>query len=148
MFCGNACIYRNQKCEKIYPKYFTFSACINRMTKGEIVRSNYMRSAKTHKLVHPRSILKFDLFVIRWRLGSDRWDFDWLCLGLMTRQPLSVILCRLPEKGRKGRKEIDEIVEEMKEEERGTGNEREETEEMKTFPSTRTCYRIASLAQL
>ena len=39
----------------------------------------------------------------------------------MTRQPLWVILCHLPEKGRK---EIEEIVEEMKErdrEERGTG---------------------------
>ena len=39
----------------------------------------------------------------------------------MTRQPLWVILCRLPEKGRK---EIEETVEEMKKrdrEERGTG---------------------------
>ena len=39
----------------------------------------------------------------------------------MTCQPLWVILCRLPEKGRK---EIEEIVKEMKErdrEERGTG---------------------------
>ena len=47
--------------------------------------------------------------------------FFWLCWGLTTRQPLWVILCRLPEKGRK---EIEEIVEEMKErnrEERGTG---------------------------
>ena len=46
--------------------------------------------------------------------------FDWLCWGL-TRQPLRVNLCRLPEKGRK---EIEERVEEMKErdrEERGTG---------------------------
>ena len=34
---------------------------------------------------------------------------NWLCWGLTTRQPLWVILCRLPEKGRK------EIVEEMKE---------------------------------
>ena len=44
-----------------------------------------------------------------------------LCWGLTTRQPLWVILCRLPEKGRK---EIEEIVEEMKEtirEETGTG---------------------------
>ena len=44
-----------------------------------------------------------------------------LCWGLTTHQPLWVILCRLPEKGRK---EIEEIVEEMKErnrEERGTG---------------------------
>ena len=43
------------------------------------------------------------------------------CWGLTTRQPLRVILCRLPEKGRK---EIEERVEEMKErdrEERGTG---------------------------
>ena len=39
----------------------------------------------------------------------------------MTLQPLWVILCRLPEKGRK---EIEEIVEEIKEkdrEKRGTG---------------------------
>ena len=46
---------------------------------------------------------------------------DWLCWGLTTRQPLRVILCRLPEKGRK---ETEERVEEMKErdrEERGTG---------------------------
>ena len=46
---------------------------------------------------------------------------DWLCWGLTTRQPLRVILCHLPEKGRK---EIEERVEEMKErdrEERGTG---------------------------
>ena len=46
---------------------------------------------------------------------------DQLCWGLTTRQPLCVILCRLPEKGRK---EIEETVEEMKErnrEERGTG---------------------------
>ena len=43
---------------------------------------------------------------------------DW---GLTTPQPLWVILCRFPEKGRK---EIEEIVEDMKErdkEERGTG---------------------------
>ena len=44
------------------------------------------------------------------------WPLDCLCWGLMTRQPLWVILCHLPEKGRK------EIVEEIKErdkEERG-----------------------------
>ena len=46
---------------------------------------------------------------------------DWLSWGLTTHQPLWVILCRLPEKGRK---EIEEIAEEMKErnrEWRGTG---------------------------
>ena len=50
-----------------------------------------------------------------------RNQIDWLCWGLTTRQPLWVILCRLPEKGRK---ETEEIAEEMKErdrEERGTG---------------------------
>ena len=44
-----------------------------------------------------------------------------MCWGLTTRQPLRVILCRLPATGRK---EIEEIVEEMKErdrEERGKG---------------------------
>ena len=48
-------------------------------------------------------------------------SIDWLCWCLTTCQPLRVILCRLPEKGRK---EIEERVEEMKErdmEERGTG---------------------------
>ena len=62
-----------------------------------------------------------------WAPGLDWQDLcrgpliDWLCWGLTTRQPLRVILCRLPEKGRK---EIEERVEEMKErdrEERGTG---------------------------
>ena len=79
---------------------------------------------------------------------------DWLCWGLTTRQPLRVILCRLPEKGRK---EIEERVEEMKErdrEERGT--EKKEEQEWKwrnrrnknipplPLPTTR----IAGLAQL
>ena len=51
----------------------------------------------------------------------------------MTRQPLWVILCHLPEKGRR---EIAEIVEEMKERDRGERkmNESEGTEEIKTFP--------------
>ena len=58
---------------------------------------------------------------------------NWLCWGLMTRQPLWVILCRLPEKGRKV---IEEIVEEMKERDREerNRNESEEKEEIKIFP--------------
>ena len=67
-------------------------------------------------------------------------SFFWLSWGLTTRQPLWVILCRLPEKGRK---KIEEIVEEMKErggEERGTGMS-EETVEIKTSPSTLICYK-------
>ena len=57
----------------------------------------------------------------------------WLCLGLTTRQPLWVILCRLPEKGRKV---IEEIVEEIKERDREerNRNKSEETEEIKIFP--------------
>ena len=57
-------------------------------------------------------IFQYNLYIFVW---------IWLCWGLTTRQPLRVILCRLPEKGRK---EIEEIVEEMKErdrEESGTG---------------------------
>ena len=59
--------------------------------------------------------------------------FFLLSWGLTTRQPLWVIFCRLPEKGRR---EIEGIVEEMKERDRGERemNEREETEEIKTFP--------------
>ena len=53
----------------------------------------------------------------------------------MTYQPLWVILCRLPEKGRR---EIEEVVEEMKERNRGESerkmNESEGIEEKKTFP--------------
>ena len=43
----------------------------------------------------------------------------WLSWSLTTRQPLWVILCRLPEKGRK---KTEEIAEEMK------GRDREERE--------------------
>ena len=69
----------------------------------------------------------------------------------MTRQPLWVVLCHLPEKGRK---EIEEIKEGMKERKRGTGkkenkNESEETEEIKTSPPLPLpATRIAGLAQL
>ena len=74
----------------------------------------------------------------------------WLCWGLTTRQPLRVILCRLPEKGRK------EIEEEMKrrDEREGQGRKRkrsesEEIEEIKKFPPLPLpVTRIAGLAQL
>ena len=63
------------------------------------------------------------IFWSLWAWDNENWPYKifWLCWGLTTRQPLWVILCRLPEKGRK---EIEEIVEEMKEtirEEIGTG---------------------------
>ena len=64
----------------------------------------------------------------------------------MTRQPLKVILCCLPEKGRR---EIEEIVDEMKEKDRGERrkmNGSEETEEVKTFPPLPAM--VAGLAQL
>ena len=59
-----------------------------------------------------------------------------LCFGSnidCVLQPLWVILCCLPEKGRR---EIEETVEEIKERDRGERkmNESEETEEIKTFP--------------
>ena len=64
----------------------------------------------------------------------------------LTLQPLWVSLCRLP---KKGKREIEETVEEMKEKVRGERkmndrgerkmNDSEETEEIKTSPSTLTC---------
>ena len=64
--------------------------------------------------------------IILWKIKKTSLHYphlssDWLSWGVTTRQSLWVILCRLPEKGRK---EIETIVEEMKEtdrEERGTG---------------------------
>ena len=56
-------------------------------------------------------------------------NYGWLCWGLTTNQPLWVILCYLPEKGRK---DIELVVKEMEEMDRK--HESEETEEMKTFP--------------
>ena len=63
-----------------------------------------------------------------------------LCWGLMTHQPLWVILCHLPERGRK---EIEEMVEEMKEGQGGKRNRKEskETEEIKNTPVTLACYK-------
>ena len=54
-------------------------------------------------------------------------------LGFNDTSNLVIILCRLPEKGRR---EIEEIVEKMRERDRGKRkmNESEETEEIKTFP--------------
>ena len=65
----------------------------------------------------------------------------------MTRQPLWVILCRLPEKGRR---ELEEIVEEMKERDRRERkmNESEEIEEIKTPLLLLSAARMESFAQL
>ena len=54
----------------------------------------------------------------------------------MTRQPLWVISCRLPEKGRREIEEIVEEMKEMKEMDRGERkmNNSEEIEEIQTFP--------------
>ena len=51
-------------------------------------------------------------------LGFFSFFFVCVCWGLMTRQPLRVILYHLPEKGRN---EIEEIVEEMKKKDRERG---------------------------
>ena len=59
-------------------------------------------------------------------------NIDCLCWGLMTCQHLWVILCRLPEKGRKETERVEEIKERDREER--NRNESEETEEIKTFP--------------
>ena len=79
------------------------------------------------------SIFELSPIVVKFAEGHNFSTIDWLCWGLTTRQPLRVILCRLPEKGRK---EIEERVEEMKERDgrKRNRNESEETEEIKTFP--------------
>ena len=66
---------------------------------------------------------------------------NWLCWGLTTCQPLWVILCHLPEKGRR---EIEEIVEEMKERdgEKEENEWSEDTEEIQHSSSTHTCCKI------
>ena len=61
----------------------------------------------------------------------------------MIHQPFWVILCRLPEKGRK---EIEEMIDSRGDERERQGrkrtrNEREEKEEIKTVPSTLTYYK-------
>ena len=73
---------------------------------------------------------------------------DLLCWGVTTRQPLWVILCRLPEKGRR---QIEEIVEEMKErdrEERETGTKWRNRRNDNIPPLPLPATRIAGLAQL
>ena len=78
-----------------------------------------------------------------------RDEIDRLCWVITTCQPFWVILCRLPEKGRK---EIEEIVKEMKErdrEEKGTGMKVQKKKKKKKnrrnknipTPSTLTCYK-------
>ena len=56
-----------------------------------------------------------------------------LCWGLTTRQPLWVILCRLPEKGRKRDRRDSRRAEREGQRRKRNTNESEETEEMKTF---------------
>ena len=72
-----------------------------------------------------------DNFVLSARKRKKR-DIQ-LCWGLTTDQPLCVILFRLLEKGRR---EIEGIAEEMKawDREEKKMNEREEKEEIITFP--------------
>ena len=73
-----------------------------------------------------------------------RFCLNW---GLTTRQPLWVILCRLPEQGRR---EIEEIVEEVKKRDRGERkmNESEGTEEKKFPPLPLPAASTAGLVQL
>ena len=60
--------------------------------------------------------------------------FVCLCWGLTTRQPLRVILCRLPEKREKRDRRESRGDEREGQRRKRNRNESEETEEMKTFP--------------
>ena len=81
------------------------------------------------------------------KYGESLWLFL-LFWGLTTRQPLCVILCRLPEKGRK---EIEEIEKEMKERDRKesrTGMKVKKQKKLNIPPLSLPATRIAGLAQL
>ena len=62
------------------------------------------------------------------------------CVGLTTRQPFWVILCRLPENGRRDRRNSRGDKREGQGRKRNR-NESKEIEGTKTFPSTLTCYK-------
>ena len=62
----------------------------------------------------------------------------------MTRQPLWVILCHLPQKGRR---EIEEVVDEMKETDRGEGGKWMKVKKQKKLKHS-SSTRTNSLAQL
>ena len=67
----------------------------------------------------------------------------------MTHPLLLVILCRLPEKGRKEKEEIEEDMKEKDREEGWTETKVEKTEEKKNIPSLPLpAVRIAGLVQL
>ena len=57
-----------------------------------------------------------------------------MCWGLTTHQPLWVILCRLPEKGRKSDRRDSRRDEREGQGRKRNRNESEETEEIKTSP--------------
>ena len=61
-------------------------------------------------------------------------------LGLKDTSAIVVILCRLPEKGRRDRRDSRGDEREGQGRKRNR-NESEETEEIKTLPSTLTCYK-------
>ena len=96
---------------------------------------------KQNCLVHTLSIapdhrnIHKIFFLVFYKNICCGYSSDWFCWGLTAGQLLWVILCRLPEKGRK---EVEEIVEEMKERDgrKRNRNDREETKEIKTFPPT------------
>ena len=89
-------------------------------------------------------------------MGADLFLCDlymtWLidCIwGLTTCQPLWVILCRLPETGRKRDRRFSKRDEKEEQERKRNWNESEETEEIKIFPPLiLPATRIAGLAQL
>ena len=65
---------------------------------------------------------------------KDETLVDLLRWGLTTHQPLWVILCLLPEKGRKEIKEVEEEMKVRDREEKGTGVKVKKQKKNKTFP--------------
>ena len=65
----------------------------------------------------------------------------WLCWGLTAPQTLWVILCLLPEKGRKKDRRDSRGDKERDRKERGTGMKVKKKKKQKHSPSTLTCYK-------
>ena len=97
----------------------------------------------THANCTKKQINRQNFEIFFWFVPENGvWHFIFLlCCGLTTCQPLWVILCRLPEKGRKGTEEIVEKMKQRNREERGTGMKVMKQEKQKHSPSTFTHYK-------
>ena len=125
------------------PKFQTLKRAI---TLSKIIGSDYCQSKIAHSQYEyflAKAVSKYSSY----QSETKYWctDRNWLCWGLMTRQPLWVILCHLPEKGRKVIVDVRKARDWEKEEQKWKWRNRRN----KNFPPLPLpATRIAGLAQL